>query len=225
MRVATWNVHGCVGTDARTDPARVAAVVRELSAEVVALQEVASGPGAAGAQWSALARGAGLHGIHGPAHLRDAGPFGNALLTSVPVEEAWTLDLSVPGREPRAALVARLTLRGRTWTVVATHLGLLPAERVVQAERLLAVLADDGPLLLLADVNAFIPWSPTLRRLRRRLGRPVAPLSFPSRWPALPLDRIWAGGGARLSRGWAHRSPLSRLASDHLPVCGEVEVA
>lgn len=224
MRVATWNVHGCVGTDARTDPARVAAVLRELSADVVALQEVAGGPGAAGAQWSALARGAGLHGVHGPTHLRASGPFGNALLTEAPVEEAWTLDLSVPRREPRAALVARLTLGGLAWTVVVTHFGLRIAERTAQAERLLAALPDEGPLLLLADLNSFLPWAPALRRLQRRFGRPVAPASFPSRWPTLPLDRIWVGGGARVRRGWAHRTLLARIASDHLPVCAEVDV-
>lgn len=223
MRVATWNVHGCVGADARTDPARVAAVLRELGAEVTGLQEVATGPGAAGAQWSALARGAGLHGVHGQAHLRASGPFGNAILSTVPAEEVWTVDLSVPGREPRSALVARYTLAGRAWTVVATHFGLRIAERAVQAERLLAALPVEGPLLLLADVNAFVPWSPALRRLQRRLGRPAAPASFPARWPALPLDRVWAGGGARVLRGWAHRSPGARVASDHLPVCAEVE--
>jgi endonuclease/exonuclease/phosphatase family metal-dependent hydrolase len=171
----------------------------------------------------ALALGAGLHGVHGPAHLRSSGPFGNAILSASPAEEAWTVDLSVPGREPRAALVARFRLSGRGWTVVATHFGLRPGERAAQVERLLAALPHGDPLVLLADVNAFVPWSPALRRLQRRFGPPAAPASFPARWPALPLDRVWAGDGARVVRGWAHRSPGARVASDHLPVCADVE--
>ena len=39
IRVATYNVHGCVGTDGRHDPARVSAVIAELDADVIALQE------------------------------------------------------------------------------------------------------------------------------------------------------------------------------------------
>ena len=39
LRVATYNVHACVGTDGRHDPDRVASVVAELEADIVALQE------------------------------------------------------------------------------------------------------------------------------------------------------------------------------------------
>ena len=39
LRVATYNVHACVGTDGRHDPDRVASVITELDADIVALQE------------------------------------------------------------------------------------------------------------------------------------------------------------------------------------------
>ena len=39
LRVATYNVHACVGTDGRHDPDRVAAVIAEVNADIVALQE------------------------------------------------------------------------------------------------------------------------------------------------------------------------------------------
>ena len=41
LRVATYNVHACVGTDGRYDPERVAAVIAELDADIVAVQEFA----------------------------------------------------------------------------------------------------------------------------------------------------------------------------------------
>ena len=40
LRVATYNVHGCIGLDRRYDPERVAAVLRELNADIIGLQEV-----------------------------------------------------------------------------------------------------------------------------------------------------------------------------------------
>lgn len=44
MIVSTYNVHRCIGTDGRHDPDRVAAVIRELDADVVGLQEVDAKP-------------------------------------------------------------------------------------------------------------------------------------------------------------------------------------
>src|SRR5437588_9627484 len=40
IRVATYNIHKCRGLDRRTSPERIAAVIIELEADVVALQEV-----------------------------------------------------------------------------------------------------------------------------------------------------------------------------------------
>ena len=39
LRVATYNVHACVGTDGRYDPGRIASVIQEIDADIVALQE------------------------------------------------------------------------------------------------------------------------------------------------------------------------------------------
>ena len=40
LRVATYNIHRCRGLDGRTNPGRVAEVIRSIEADVVALQEV-----------------------------------------------------------------------------------------------------------------------------------------------------------------------------------------
>ena len=42
FRVATYNTHKCRGMDGRIRPARVAEVLAELDADVIALQEVVS---------------------------------------------------------------------------------------------------------------------------------------------------------------------------------------
>ena len=46
LRVASYNIHDCVGGDGRRDPARVAAVLREIDADIIGLQEVDARPGA-----------------------------------------------------------------------------------------------------------------------------------------------------------------------------------
>jgi endonuclease/exonuclease/phosphatase family metal-dependent hydrolase len=54
------------------------------------------------------------------------------------------------------------------------------------------------------------------------LGRAPAPRTFPSWCPLLPLDRIYATAPALLREFRVHRSPLARLASDHLPLCARL---
>jgi endonuclease/exonuclease/phosphatase family metal-dependent hydrolase len=49
LRIATYNVHRCRGLDGRTRPDRIAAVLRSINADVVALQEVVgAGPNGGG---------------------------------------------------------------------------------------------------------------------------------------------------------------------------------
>ena len=40
LRVATYNVHGCVGMDRQRSEARIAEVIAQLSVDIVGLQEL-----------------------------------------------------------------------------------------------------------------------------------------------------------------------------------------
>ena len=40
IRILTYNVHSCIGTDRKIDPARIAAVIAGAQADIVALQEI-----------------------------------------------------------------------------------------------------------------------------------------------------------------------------------------
>ena len=46
FRIVTYNVHKCVGVDRRLDPARIVSVLKEINADIVALQEVLAFTGA-----------------------------------------------------------------------------------------------------------------------------------------------------------------------------------
>jgi endonuclease/exonuclease/phosphatase family metal-dependent hydrolase len=224
--VATYNVHTCVGVDRRYDPARVAAVLRELGADIISLQEVdarRNGPAPLD-QGTYLATEIGMVAVCGPRANNGRARFGNAILTRLPVLAVRHLDLSIDGCEPRGALDVDLEFAGRKLRVVATHFGLRGGERRRQTQLLLAALAAPGEgaasdaILMMGDLNEWRGRRGGIPALDRELGRAPAPRTFPSWLPILPLDRIYAAGPAKLRDFRVHRSPLARLASDHLPL-------
>jgi endonuclease/exonuclease/phosphatase family metal-dependent hydrolase len=224
LTVATYNIHTCVGIDHRYNPARTAQVLCELRADIIGLQEVDAGHrhGRHLDQWLYFAEATGLNAIRGTSLIDRRGRFGNAILTRFPVLGVRQLDLSVPGREPRSAIDADLAVGGRVLRVIATHLGLNAAERELQVHRLIELLAShaephDG-LVVMGDLNEWRGRRGGIGTLERRLGRAPALRTFPSWLPVLRLDRILAGGGAALAAAIVHRSPLARVASDHLPL-------
>jgi endonuclease/exonuclease/phosphatase family metal-dependent hydrolase len=227
LRVATWNIHACVGIDRRYDPARTAAVLREIDADIVCLQEADTRRGAApySTQWAYLGAATGHRVVlGGGAHDRPR-RLCNVILSRFPALAARTIDLTVSGRAPRVAVDAELLIGGRVLRIVSTHLGLHPGERVLQANRLTAALGESAgagraahAVLLMGDLNEWRGRSGVIRTLDRRLGPSAAPRTFPSWMPMLPLDRIYVAGAGVLAELSVHRSPLARVASDHLPL-------
>ena len=218
----SYNIHECVGLDRRRDPARIAQVIAAAGAQIVGLQEVHSD--ASGEdhlhQMNYLAAATGLQAIAGPAVERRNGHYGNVLLTSHKVLTVHKLDLSYPSREPRGAIDADLFIDGETVRVIVTHLGLLPAERRFQVRKLLAALSEQRTrtVILLSDFNEWLPVGRSLRWIHTHLGKTALVRTFPSRFPVFALDRIWVSPPAALTELCCVRTPLSRLASDHLPL-------
>lgn len=226
LRIASYNVHRAVGTDGRFAPERILGVLREIDADVVALQEVeAHDSGEDMLRW--LAAETGFEAVAGTTLIRHDGHFGNGLLTRLPVEEHHLLDLSWRGREPRGAIAADIRLNGSgRLRVVATHLGLRPAERRDQVQRLIKLFTD-APRergVLLGDVNEWFLWGRPLRRLHRYFSHTPAVPTFPSPLPFLALDRMWAHPRSMLRDLRHHKSKLARVASDHLPLVATLEL-
>lgn len=236
IRIATYNVHGCVGADQWFDLDRVAAVVREVGADATLLQEVGDHVGRAPTvnQAHALAEATGTDYVVG--YTMPTGPwgYGNVVLARGSIVGAARFDLSVPGREQRGCLRASIELDGGvSFTVVDVHLGLAWGERRRQVEQLLGeggpVIDVEGPIVLGGDFNDWPP-GPTTRLLGRELVDAAFPTldfraTFPARFPMLRLDRLYSGGGLDVVRYHVHRSPLARVASDHLPVVADYDVA
>jgi endonuclease/exonuclease/phosphatase family metal-dependent hydrolase len=225
LSVGSYNIHGCVGTDRRYDLERVAGVIRELGCDAVGLQEVdgRSGPQGACEQLMELASATGMTPIavgtqtETPQRIRKT----NALLTSREVRSVRSYDLTFEGFEPRSALDVELLAGGSVVRVIVTHLGLDGGERRYQVGKLLALLKtipETQPVVLLGDINEWLPVGRPLRWLHSVLGKAPAGRSFPVWAPLLALDRIWSRPWRALRSFEVHRSPAARVASDHYPV-------
>jgi endonuclease/exonuclease/phosphatase family metal-dependent hydrolase len=223
VTVATWNIHSSIGTDGRFAPERIGEVIREMNADIVGLQEVPLG----GEDWPDvlhfLRETTGYHGVEGPTHCNPRRRFGNAVLSRYPIIASRSIDLSFGRCEPRGALDADIDCHGHPLRIIATHLGLRPGERRAQIKTLLEVFGTNQmPMILMGDINEWLTWGRPLRMLESHFEAVPAPVTFPSRYPVFALDRIWISPRHRLVHVNVHVTPLSRLASDHLPLIARI---
>jgi len=227
--VASYNIHRGVGLDRRRDLDRIVAVIREISPDIVGLQEVVRGAGPPPEDQAAyLARALGMELVMGETRSLGDGTFGNAVLTRLRVLGSDRCDLSQAAREPRGCLRVDLAVDGIALHLFNCHLGLSPAER----RRQLRLLADFvggstrlGPRVLMGDFNEWHR-GPITRGLRREFVSRMRRLrrTHPSVFPIFPLDRIYWDAELEGEAFHAHRSRLARLASDHLPVVARLQV-
>jgi endonuclease/exonuclease/phosphatase family metal-dependent hydrolase len=223
--VTSYNTHGGVGRDGHFVPKRIAGVLRELDADIIALQEVESR--ATGFDMLGyLSHETGMEAIAGPTLLRNGADYGNGLLTRFKVLSMKRLDLCVERCEPRGAIDAELDCGGTPMRVLATHLGLRPSERREQIQRLLKALESDRPLptILMGDINEWFLWGRPLRWMQRHFEQTPSPPTFPSRLPIFALDRVWVKPRTLLRDIGVHVTPLAKIASDHLPLKAELDL-
>jgi len=224
LTVATYNIHSAVGTDGRFDPLRIAAVLKEMDADVIALQEVPLGDNRRENVLAVLEKATGFYAVEGPTQDHTDRRYGNAVLSRYPITCTRTIDLSFGRREPRGALDADLDCHGHPLRVIGVHLGLRPAERRDQIKRLLQEFDTNRmPVILMGDVNEWFVWGRPLRWLISHFEAVPAFNTFPSRWPIFALDRIWISPRHRLMRIEVHNTPLSKVASDHLPLVAHID--
>jgi endonuclease/exonuclease/phosphatase family metal-dependent hydrolase len=241
-RIVTYNVRRCVGNDRRLDVGRVAEVLAALQPDIVALQELDVRRARTGHVDQAHEIAARLEmAWHFHAALRvEEELYGDAILTAHPetLIQAGPLPgyARLPQLEPRGALWIEVTLPGGRLQVINTHLGLVPREQQAQARALAGPSWLDhprcaGPKVLLGDFNA-TGASVVYRTLTAKLAsaRGLAPrrtptATFPSQLPVLRIDHLFVSPDIRVTDVFAPFDPLTRVASDHLPLVMDFEFA
>lgn len=233
FRIATYNIHKCKGLDFRTSALRIAGVLREIEADIIALQEVVSLERGKPEENQArfLAEELGFEYRIGENRKHLGGAYGNVMMSRFPILEDKNFDISIHGREPRGCQHVDVKIGSRHLLhVYNIHLGTAFFERRKQIKRLL----DDGilnryhraPRILLGDFNE---WTHGLASkllkahfrsadLREYLARKR---TYPGVFPFLHLDHIYYDNHLKIENAFVHRSRLALLASDHLPLVAD----
>lgn len=237
LSVVSWNIHkGIGGVDRRYRIDRVISVLAELKPDVALLQEVTDGlPRAAfHDQAELLAEALGMeHLAFGPQHRFAIGGYGNAILSRHAINHVDQIDLTVGWRKRRGALGAHVRIRSgghsRTVAVYNLHLGLAGSERALQLKRFLdspeLERVHKTPVIVGGDLNDL--WGSLGPRFLSPAGFVRAGTTtntFPAAVPIRPLDGIFARGSLRAHACSPLVSPLTRQASDHLPLFAEFEL-
>ena len=244
IRVMTYNIHSCVNTDGKVNPERIGAVIEELTPDLVALQEVDAGIPRTHHQEQAkiLGETLGMDYRFFPVVKNGDQKYGLAILSRLRFQDVRL------GRLPAVYPSSKLNLqkRGVMWAIIETpsrpvhffntHLSLYRLERRKQVKALLGedwlmAVPKQEPVILCGDFNAG-PLSPVYRRLSHYLmdapkktihaRRPRA--TFPSRAPFFRIDHIFISRHFRTREARVLLDQKSRLASDHLPLCVDLEM-
>ena len=242
ITVASYNMRKAIGLDRRRDPRRVLDVLKEIDADVVALQEADKRVGG---------RGAAVphdlideHGLYKAVHFgvrhkrrlertrqhaerilkvntRNLGWHGNALLVKPHIDVLDVAALALPTLEPRGAVLAELMVGDRPFRVIGLHLDLSGLWRRRQLRAILEAVEQRPqkmPTVLMGDTNEWRAASGCLKELNGTYRiAPTGP-SFHSRRPIAPLDRIMVDHRFGIEAAGVHASASARRASDHLPI-------
>ena len=229
LTFASYNIHKGVGLDRRRDPERIMAVLREIDADVIALQEadLRFGQRHAVLPHQLLEDHGHYRAVPLSTGANSIGWHGNALLVRREFTIAEAGIVPLPTLEPRGAIRADLLVGGQRVRVVGMHLDLSGLRRRQQLRAILAHCArcdHPSPTVLMGDFNEWSQHGGSLRELHSP-WRVLAPgRSFPSRQPVAQFDRIALSAEWQLLGAGVHHSALAARASDHLPVWARIEL-
>jgi len=248
VRVMTYNVHSCRGLDGRVLPERIARIIEEYDPDLVALQELDVNRKWSNRidQPLVIAQHLRMECHFQPAIAIEGERYGIAVMSRYPFEIKKAVGLPAYAKpsprkmwplfkyyfEPRHAVWTSITIKGRVIYFVNTHLSLRSPERLEQIKSIvgqewLNMSSHKVPTILCGDFNEG-PRScghrllkTTFDEVKASLGKKVGRKTFLSPWPLFEVDHIFFNGAFKATSVSIPSTPLTRIASDHLPVIAE----
>ena len=229
LTFASYNIHKAIGLDRRRDPDRIISVLREIDADVVALQEADRrfGERKSVLPLASLDEHTPYRAVPLAGRPESIGWHGNALLVRRGIEWAGADVVPLPTFEPRGAIRADLIADGRRIRIVGMHLDLSGLRRRQQVRAILGDLArceEAAATVLMGDLNEWAMHGGCLREFGKDWRVLSCGSSFPSRRPVAHLDRIVISHGWRILESRVHHSALAARGSDHLPIYARLEL-
>ena len=241
MRIVTYNVHKCRGLDRRVRPGRIVSVLREVEADIIALQEVLSVGGATREMDQArfIAEELGYDYCIGENRRLAGGAYGNVILSRLPWRHVHNYDITWRGRERRGCLRVDIetgdgSSAGRLLHLFNVHLGTAYIERRHQArqlvgERILGNTELTGARVVLGDFNEWTKGLATRLLTEQLESADVrthlrSPRTYPGALPLVHLDHIYFDPALELEQLTLHKSRTALVASDHLPLVADFRV-
>ncbi|MBW6529123.1 endonuclease/exonuclease/phosphatase family protein [Sphingomonas citri] len=234
LKVASYNIRKAIGTDRRRNPERILQVLREIDADVVALQEADRrfGQRAAVLTPHLLEEHSDWRSVGLGMRATSMGWHGNALLVRKGATILDCQQLHLPALEPRGAVCVDIAMDGaiggEAVRVIGMHLDLSGLWRRRQAAAILQHAAHRAPgpaTVMMGDLNEWSRASGCLSDFARDFHFAETGPSFHARRPIARLDRIMVSRALRVAACGVHQSPASRVASDHLPIWAEIVAA
>lgn len=235
VRVMTFNIRHGRGMDNEINLSRIAQVIKDAGAELVALNEVDKRTRRSGGvdQVQELAHLVGMEYAYSPSIEYQGGQYGNALLSRWPIKDAEVHKLPELGPEARSLLHAQIVWEDELLHCFVTHLGLCDDEQRAQLQMIAKLIeAIPGPKILAGDFNfdaSLVNWLDLLPTTMRELwtlqqterlfahANGLGGNTFPSDEPTKRIDYILASEELVIAEPVV---PVATLASDHLPVVG-----
>ncbi|WP_127142965.1 endonuclease/exonuclease/phosphatase family protein [Pelagibacterium montanilacus] len=229
ISVASYNIRKSVGLDWKRDPGRILAILKEIDADVVALQEVDRRFGSRTTSLSPdlIEETTEYVPIRFGVRKQSLGWHGNTILVKRGIEVLDIATLTLPALEPRGAVLADLAVGETRLRIIGLHLGLVDLWRRRQARSVLHqldVLDETLPTIIMGDLNEWTTEGGCLADFSRD-HRIIAPgPSFHASRPMVPFDRIITTMDIEVRESGVHSSRLARRGSDHLPIWARIEV-
>ena len=229
IRVASYNIRKAVGTDWQRRPDRVLAVINEVDADVVALQEVDRrfGERLTSLSPELIADNTPYTALRFGVRPGSIGWHGNTILVRKTFRVISQMPLALPGLEPRGAVMADIDLGTQHLRVVGLHLGLIGLWRKRQAVAVLDQLQkfeQHIPTVIMGDLNEWTVDGGCLAHFAHAHHVAAPGPSFHSSMPIIAFDRIITTPDITVQRMGVHTSSSARRASDHLPVWAQLAV-